>query len=551
MKRPIIGITANFSSEERVAKLAQTYYKCVERSGGVPVLLAPTVDEEALEAQLEAVDGLLFTGGGDINPLLLGEEPSPKLGSINAERDRAELLLCRMAYNRCLPMFGICRGLQIIVAALGGRLLQDISDKQAIKHSQNAERYVATHTVRLTETDKILRVNSFHHQVAASAGDRLKVTAYSPEGFIEAVASSECKPVIAVQWHPENLYDSEPESSRPYFNALIQDATVYAQAKQIHRDCITIDSHCDTPMFFHLGVNLSERDERVLVDFRKMREGKLDAVNMVCYLPQRFSENIHFPIASPREYADFIFNEIEKQVAESDGLAAMARMVSDLQRNKREGKCSVMLGIENGLALEGDIRNVERFAKRGITYITLCHNGDNDICDSAKGNATHGGLSKFGKEVVKEMNRLGVLIDLSHCAESTFYDVLKESSAPVVCSHSNCRALCDHPRNLTDEQMKALADKGGVMQITLYDGFLRKEGGANIGDVLKHLEYAIKILGIDHVGIGTDFDGDGGIPGIASASDFINLTQHLLYEGYTKEQIEKILGGNWLRCLAK
>lgn len=553
MKRPIIGITANFNAAEGLTTLTKAYYQCVQRAGGAPVLLPPTTDETILKAQLSAVDGILFSGGADLNPLLWGEEPSPKLGGINAERDRAELLTVQIAYEKNIPMFGICRGLQTILAALGGKIMQDISDKQTIKHSQTAERYEPTHSVMYK--GKKLLVNSFHHQVASEAGEKFVVTATSPDGFIEAVESAEHKPILAVQWHPENLYDSEPASSVPFFKWLVEEAKVFAQAKRIHTKAITLDSHCDTPMFFHLGVNLAERDDKVLVDFPKMQDGMLDVSNMVCYLPQpkdgqQFMDNINFPIESPKEYVDFIFDAIQQQIDHSGGQAKIARTVNDVIENKLAGRRSVMLGIENGLALVGDIKNVEHFAKRGITYITLCHNGDNDLCDSAKGNATHGGLSEFGKEVVKEMNRLGILVDLSHAAESTFYDCIKESSAPIVCSHSSCRALCDHPRNLTDDQMRALAEKGGVMQITVYDGFLRKEGGADITDVLKHLKHAIDIMGIDHVGIGTDFDGDGGVPGLADASDMLNLTRHLIKEGYTEEEIEKILGRNWIGILA-
>ncbi len=579
MQRPIIGITSNYSAADGLTTLTQAYYHCVERAGGAPVVLPPTTDTSILQAQLNSVDGLLFTGGADLNPLLWGEEPVVKLGGINAERDRAELLLAKMAYQQNVPMFGICRGLQTIVAALDGKLMQDISDKATIKHSQDAVRSEVTHSVSYFNSEQVhpkaaslpcspttvpeapasairLLVNSFHHQVAAEPGPKLKVTALSPDGFIEAVESNEHKPIVCVQWHPENLYDSAPESSQPFFKWLVEEAIIFGRAKKLHSQIITLDSHCDTPMFFHLGVNLSQRDPNVLVDFQKMQEGRLDISNMVCYLPQpakgtTFSKKIHFPIESPKQYVDFIFDSIEKQVAESDGKAAIARSVADIQQNKQKGIRSIMLGIENGLALEGDISNVEYFAKRGITYITLCHNGDNDICDSCRGEHTFGGLSDFGKQVVSKMNDLDILIDLSHAGEETFYDVVRESKKPIVCSHSNCRAFCDHPRNLTDDQMRRLAENGGVMQITMYPGFLQKDENASILDVLAHLKHAIEIVGIDHVGIGTDFDGDGGVPGLSDASDMLNLTRHLIKAGYSDEEIEKIWGKNWLQLLKK
>ena len=181
--------------------------------------------------------------------------------------------------------------------------------------------------------------------------------------------------------------------------------------------------------------------------------------------------------------------------------------------------------------------------------MTLCHNGDNDICDSARGSNTHNGVSSFGKQVIHEMNRLGMMVDLSHASEKSFYDALDISRQPIVCSHSSCRSLCDHPRNLTDEQMRALAAKGGVMQITLYDGFLRKDGGASVLDAMAHLEHAIKVMGIDHVGIGTDYDGDGGVPGLADASELINFTRQLLKRQYNERDIQKIWGGNFLRVM--
>ena len=208
-----------------------------------------------------------------------------------------------------------------------------------------------------------------------------------------------------------------------------------------------------------------------------------------------------------------------------------------------------MLGIENGYAIGKDLSRLRHFRDRGIVYMTLCHNGDNDICDSARGKGEHGGLSAFGREVVQEMNRLGLMVDLSHGAESSFYDALELSTTPIVCSHSSCRALCNVPRNLTDEQMKALARKGGVAQVTLYKGFLREDGEASILDAIEHLNHMVNIMGVEHVGIGTDFDGDGGIPGCASAAEVINFTRRLLAERYNDTDIAGVWGGNFLRVM--
>ena len=161
------------------------------------------------------------------------------------------------------------------------------------------------------------------------------------------------------------------------------------------------------------------------------------------------------------------------------------------------------------------------------------------------------GVTAFGADVIREMNRLGIMVDLSHASERSFYDALEMSTEPIVCSHSSCRALCDHPRNLTDDQMRALAAKDGVMQITFYNGFLRTDGQASILDAVAHLNHAVQVMGIEHVGIGTDFDGDGGVPGLASASELINLTRRLLRERYSEADLRLIWGGNWLRCMGQ
>ena len=279
-----------------------------------------------------------------------------------------------------------------------------------------------------------------------------------------------------------------------------------------------------------------------------MREGRLDATIMVAYLPQTGWD--HSP-RTPRQYADDIFDRIEDIVAGNTALVAIARKPQDLWDHKRRGLKSVMLGIENGIALEWKLENLTHFVQRGIVYMTLCHIGDNDICDSAKGSQTHGGVSAFGEKVIREMNRQGVMVDLSHAAESSFYDALDISSMPIVCSHSSARALCNHPRNLTDDQMRALARKGGVAQTTLYPGFLVSGGEASILDAVAHLEHAINVMGIDHVGLGTDFDGDGGVRGLANASELQLFTRQLLARRFSEQDIQQIWGGNFLRVMSQ
>ncbi len=554
-RRPVIGITGNYG--EATCKLGEGYYKSIAAAGGIPVIIPPIADKHAIINTLEHIDALLLSGGGDINPLWQNEEPSPRLGGINKERDLPELLIARLAYNRQMPILGICRGIQVLATALGGSVTQDISDIAKLKHSQDADRNEPTHTVTLAADSTLyniykeekLFVNSFHHQVVGKAGDKLRVTATSPDGLIEGVESNEYKPILGVQWHPECM-----TGGSPIFQWLVNEARLYNEVHRIHHRVLTLDTHCDTPMFFPQGIQFSHRDPKILVDLHKMTEGCQDATIMVAYLPQpkpeeTFASKVDFDVTGPKAYADLIFDKIEAIVAANKDYISLARTPDDLWMNKHHGLKSIMLGIENGLALEGNLQNLQHFAERGVVYITLCHNGDNDICDSARGSNTHNGVSQFGERVIQEMNRLGIMVDMSHTGEKSFYDALDISSQPIVCSHSSARALCDHPRNLTDDQMRALAAKGGVAQTTIYHGFLRQNGEATIRDVMAHLDHAIQIMGIDHVGLGTDFDGDGGVRGLADSSELINFTRQLLARRYNVQDIQKIWGGNFLRVM--
>ena len=554
--KPVIGISANY--DEGKSMLAEGYYKMIVAAGGVPVIIPPVDNTDVIVNTLNRIDALVLSGGGDYNPLLCGEEPSPKLHSINGERDIPELLITRLAYNRQIPMLGICRGIQTLAMALGGQVRQDIGDTAGlIKHSQDAHRSVPTHSVAISTDSHLFNiygkeriyVNSFHHQAVGATGDKFRTTALSADGVIEAMESSEMKSIIGVQWHPECI-----EDGLPLFKWLVGEASNYRAACMMHHRILTLDTHCDTPMFFADGVRFDRRDPKLLVDLHKMTDGRQDSTIMVAYLPQpknneTFRQNVRFDVNGPKEYADLIFNKIEDIVAENSQYLALARTPGQLWANKRRGLKSIMLGIENGLALEGDINNVKYFADRGVVYITLCHNGDNDICDSCRGESTHNGVSEFGEKIIREMNRFGIMVDLSHAAEKSFWDAMDISATPIVCSHSSCHALCPHPRNLTDEQMKALAAKGGVCQITIYHGFLRSDGEATVRDVLEHLDHAVDIMGIDHVGIGTDFDGDGGVRGMASSSDFVNFTRMLMAKRYSEQDIQAILGGNFLRLM--
>lgn len=558
-RKPVIGITANYG--EATSRIAEGYYKSVVAAGGMPVIIPPVADKDVIINTLDHIDGLLLSGGADYNPLYCGEEPSPHLGGICSQRDLPELLITRLAYNRQIPMLGICRGIQTLAMALDGKVAQDIGltrGEAPLKHSQSADRIEPTHTVIIDRDSTLytlynserIAVNSFHHQAVSDPGRRFRATAVAPDGVIEAMESSEFKSIMGVQWHPECLGDD----GQPLFRWLVRQAAAFREACDVHERVLTLDTHCDTPMFFPKGVSFDHRDPQLLVDLHKMTEGRQDATIMVAYLPQpkigeTFSSKVAFDVSGPTEYADLIFDKIEDIVRKNKDYLSIARTPADLYEDKRRGRRSIMLGIENALALEGSAATIKHFAQRGVVYITLCHNGDNDICDSARGCNTHNGVSRLGEQVIREMNRQGIMADLSHASEKSFYDAIDISSTPIVCSHSSARALCDHPRNLTDDQMRALAKSGGVAQTTLYHGFLRTAGEADVTDVIAHLEHAIAVMGIDHVGIGTDFDGDGGVRGLADSSEIINFTRRLLARRYSERDIRKIWGGNFLRVM--
>ena len=556
--KPIIGITANFN--EGNACLAEAYYASVLAAGGVPLLIPPYLQRDALADTLDVVDAVVLSGGADIDPRYMNEEPDYSLlHTINPKRDAQELLLVRLAVDRQLPILGICRGVQTLAAALGGGVHQDIYaalGNALLNHDQIEERGVATHAVCIEKGTRLSRlfgcdtlaVNTFHHQAVSRVPQGFVVSARATDGVIEAMEAVDGRSIIGVQWHPESFIMKDGNRCMlPLFNWIVGEAVLYRRAKELHRSIVSIDSHCDTPMLFADGYRLDERSGRALVDLHKMSAGALDASVMVAYLKQEGRDAESLAVATRK--ADGILQAIADKVSCCNRFVALADTPDEVVALKKEGKRVIMRGIENGYAIGRDVANVERYRRMGVVYMTLCHNGDNDICDSARGNGEHGGLSLFGRTVVSEMNRVGMMVDLSHAAESTFYDVLGLSCVPVVCSHSSCRALCNHPRNLTDEQLRAIASKGGVVQVTMYSGFLVEKGEATLDDFMQHLLHAVEVAGIDHVGIGTDFDGDGCVVGCADASQLRNVTRELLRRGFSCDDIRKIWGGNWLRVM--
>ena len=558
-RKPLIGISGNFSDGN--CCLARGYYLSVLEAGGVPLIIPPYPHRQQLISMLDTLDALLLSGGADIDPRYMGEQPDENLlHGINPPRDEQELMLVKLAADRQIPILGICRGVQTMAAALGGNVHQDIYaalGNELLGHSQEEDRGVATHMVNIERGSLLhnlfgdtLAVNSFHHQAVSVAPDGFRVTAVATDGVIEAMETTDGRPMVGVQWHPECfILKDDNRCMMPLFQWLVDEAGLYHRARELHAKIVTVDSHCDTPMLFDGGYKLEERSAEALVDLHKMHEGGLDVATMAAYLKQEARDEDSLHRATAKAWS--LLNGLRTRVEGNASHAALCCAPHEILALKRSGKKIIMPAIENGYAIGRDLDNIKKFRDAGVVYMTLCHNGDNDICDSARGANEHGGLSPFGREVVAEMNRVGMMIDLSHASEKSFYDVLETSLVPIVCSHSSCRALCDHPRNLTDEQLSAIAARGGVVQITMYKGFLVKEGDATLCDFMHHLEHAISVAGIAHVGIGTDFDGDGTVVGCRDASQLINVTRELLRRGYDDASIAAIWGGNWLRVMSE
>lgn len=556
--RPLIGITGNYGSKG--CELAEGYFLSVYEAGGVPVVVPPIEGVRDVERLLDSLDGLVFSGGGDIDARFIGEEPSPTLSCVLPQRDELELTLMRRALERSLPVLGICRGIQLLGIVSGGRLLQDLGENALLfpagllNHSQPWARTESSHVVDLEEGSLVGRLlgrrsiitNSFHHQAAGSVGTSLRVVGRSLDGVIEAVESSDDRPVVGVQWHPETYILKGDRSMLPLFGWLVDEASTYSEARRLHKQILTLDSHCDSPMVMQEGAVFGEADARMRVSLPRMQDGQLDAAFFAAYIPQKRLDDAGF--ANAYSLCERLLDMIEGQVGDSEG-AVVVDSPAELERAVAGGRKAVVRAIENGYAIGTDIANLRHFASRHIAYMTLCHNGDNQLCDAAvRSSRTHHGLSALGREVVREMNRLGVMIDLSHAGEETFWQVLELSEQPVVCTHSSCRALCSHPRNLSDDQLCALAQKGGVCQVNAYCDFVNNDGSrASLRDFVAHIVHAIEVAGIEHVGIGSDFDGGGSLPGFDSAADCLNLTRHLLHAGLSHEQLRLLWGGNLLR----
>ena len=304
-----------------------------------------------------------------------------------------------------------------------------------------------------------------------------------------------------------------------------------------------LDSHCDTPTAMIRGRDISVNGADAQVDIPKLKAGGVDASFFALYVPPEMEPGKATGYAL--EMLSLVYDAVE---AFPEDLS-LALAPSDALNNKDKGLISIFIGMENGSPIQRSLPLLRMFYRMGVRYMTLTHNGDNDIADSAAEGVRWNGLSPFGREVVDEMNRLGMIIDMAHVSDKTFYDTLSCSRAPIVSTHSCCRALASHRRNMTDDMLRAMADKGGVMQVNFYPYFL-SDAPANVSveDVVRHIDHAVNVAGIEGVGIGTDFDGIEVTPeGLEDISKLQRIFDLLTLKGYSDDQIEKIAGGNFLR----
>ncbi|HLJ49496.1 MAG TPA: dipeptidase [Bryobacteraceae bacterium] len=335
--------------------------------------------------------------------------------------------------------------------------------------------------------------------------------------------------------------------------AAAQDRKVSdAEVQRVHRSMLLIDTHNDVTSKTVNGFDIGQRATTGHTDLPRLREGNVGAQFFAAFVGAGYTKDNHSANRA-LQMIDTIRHDI---VARYPNDFMFALTAGDIERAHREGKIAALIGIEGGHAIEDSLRLLRDFYALGVRYMTLTHSNTNDWADSSgdmdKPDVVHhNGLTDFGKDVVREMNRLGMMVDISHVADKTFWDALEVSRVPIFASHSSCRVLANVPRNMTDEMIEALAKKGGVVQINFSCGFLNtKPGEATLADVVAHIDHVVKIAGIDAVGIGSDFDGIQCAPkGLDDVSKFPNLTRALLEKGYSEHDIRKIYGGNLLRVM--
>jgi membrane dipeptidase len=366
------------------------------------------------------------------------------------------------------------------------------------------------------------------------------------------------------------------------------------KAARIHAAAYTVDSHTDTPMGlnrdgFVFGERHDPRESRSKIDLPRMKEGGMDGIWFAVFIGQgeRSPEGNEKAKNRTLEITKTIYETIDLY---SDDLE-VATKADDLARIAKKGKHAIYIGLENGYPIGNDPELLDTYYEKGIRYVTLVHTANNDICDSSNDTLEHGGLTPLGEEVVERMNDLGMLVDISHASDNSFYDVIEKSRAPIIASHSCARALCDNGRNLSDEMLLKLKENGGVIQMCILSAYVltpapnpqrdtaraavrEKHGNyyeldeagkeafivdwyavekdfpremATVSDAVDHIDHMVKLIGIDHVGIGTDFDGGGGLEDCFDVSEMGNITLELVRRGYKTSEINKIWGGNLTR----
>jgi len=372
---------------------------------------------------------------------------------------------------------------------------------------------------------------------------------------------------------------------------LMSAAPISDKAKKLHFSSIVIDTHDDTTQRlldpkFDLGVRHSDGS----IDIPRMREGNLSALFFSIWIPSKITGPQAVKLALDQ------IDAVRETVRKHPNDLVLATTADEIRAARQQNKIAALIGVEGGHMMGNDLSVLRSFAALGVRYMTLTHTGNTEWADSSTDKPAHNGLTDFGKDVVREMNRLGIIVDVSHISDKTFYDVLATSKAPVFASHSSCRALCDAPRNMTDDMIRDLAKHGGVIQINYHVGFLSQEFrdvekahpelqkeieaeikkrcgndescSSVVGDqivreyvqagklprvdwtkIIEHIDHAVKVAGIDHVGLGSDFDGAMMPFGMEDASHLPQITEALLQKGYSDSDIRKILGENTLRLL--
>jgi membrane dipeptidase len=415
-----------------------------------------------------------------------------------------------------------------------------------------------------------------------------------PHSLGGAIVEKKYFAVVALVWIFFNSSLVAPQSTDTQFTS---------KAAAIHTKVLTVDTHLDWPSHQNRDPDFvsGERHEPGKFgsgqwDLIRMKEGGLDAVFMSIFTSQGpRTEEGH---ANAKAHALKLIDLTRKMVADNPDKAELAFTPEDAYRIEKSGKRAIFMGMENGYPLGIDINNVKMFYDLGVRYITLSHTQNNEICDSSTDSTKEwGGLSPFGEKVVREMNRLGLMVDISHVHDDTFGDVIAISKAPVIASHSSAFALRDHPRNMKDEMLKAVKKNGGVVQVCLLGDFIKKmppnperaealkpwqeklrawrrgelpaqeadsvlnafqeinakfpANRPTLQDAVDHIDHMAKVMGIDHLGIGSDFDGGGGLNGVNDVSEMPNLTAELLKRGYSAKDIRKIWGGNLMRVFSE